>query len=146
MKTAGQLLTIKGNKIHFIAPNSDVYEALVMMDKHHVGALLVLEAEKLVGIFTERDYARNVALKGKTSKTTLVSEVMTSEIITIGPEKSLEDCMNVMTENRVRHLPVLEKGHVIGVLSIGDLVKETISYQQSLIKQLKFQAKYSKLK
>ncbi len=146
MKTAGQLLTIKGNKIHFIAPNSDVYEALVMMDKHHVGALLVLEAEKLVGIFTERDYARNVALKGKTSKTTLVSEVMTSEIITIGPEKSLEDCMNVMTEKRVRHLPVLEKGHVIGVLSIGDLVKETISYQQSLIKQLKFQAKYSKLK
>ena len=146
MKTAGQLLTIKGNKIHFIAPNSDVYEALVMMDKHHVGALLVLEAEKLVGIFTERDYARNVALKGKTSKTTLVSEVMTSEIITIGPEKSLEDCMNVMTEKRVRHLPVLEKGHVIGVLSIGDLVKETISYQQSLIKQLEFQAKYSKLK
>ena len=146
MKTAGQLLTIKGNKIHFIAPNSDVYEALVMMDKHHVGALLVLEAEKLVGIFTERDYARNVALKGKTSKTTLVSEVMTSEIITIGPEKSLEDCMNLMTEKRVRHLPVLEKGHVIGVLSIGDLVKETISYQQSLIKQLKFQAKYSKLK
>lgn len=146
MKTAGQLLTIKGTQIHSIAPNSDVYEALVIMDKHHVGALLVLEAEKLVGIFTERDYARNVALKGKTSKTTLVSEVMTSEIITIGPEKSLEDCMNVMTEKRVRHLPVLEKGHVIGVLSIGDLVKETISYQQSLIKQLKFQAKYSKLK
>ena len=146
MKTAGQLLTIKGNQIHSIAPNRDVYEALVMMDKHHVGALLVLEAEKLVGIFTERDYARNVALKGKTSKNTLVSEVMTSEIITIRPEKSLEDCMNVMTEKRVRHLPVLEKGHVIGVLSIGDLVKETISYQQSLIKQLKFQAKYSKLK
>ena len=146
MKTAGQLLTIKGNQIHSIAPNSDVYEALVMMDKHHVGALLVLEAEKLVGIFTERDYARNVALKGKTSKNTLVYEVMTSEIITIGPEKSLEDCMNVMTEKRVRHLPILEKGHVIGVLSIGDLVKETISYQQSLIKQLKFQAKYSKLK
>ena len=146
MKTAGQLLAIKGNQIHSIAPNRDVYEALVMMDKHHVGALLVLEAEKLVGIFTERDYARNVALKGKTSKNTLVSEVMTSEIITIGPEKSLEDCMNVMTEKRVRHLPVLEKGHVIGVLSIGDLVKETISYQQSLIKQLKFQAKYSKLK
>ena len=146
MKTAGQLLAIKGNQIHSIAPNRDVYEALVMMDKHHVGALLVLEAEKLVGIFTERDYARNVALKGKTSKNTLVSEVMTSEIITIRPEKSLEDCMNVMTEKRVRHLPVLEKDHVIGVLSIGDLVKETISYQQSLIKQLKFQAKYSKLK
>ena len=146
MKTAGQLLAIKGNQIHSIAPNRDVYEALVMMDKHHVGALLVLEAEKLVGIFTERDYARNVALKGKTSKNTLVSEVKTSEIITIRPEKSLEDCMNVMTEKRVRHLPVLEKGHVIGVLSIGDLVKETISYQQSLITQLKFQAKYSKLK
>jgi CBS domain-containing protein len=146
MKTASQLLAIKGNKILSIAPSSDVYEALVIMEKHHVGALLVLEEGKLVGIFSERDYARNVALKGKASKNTLISEVMTSKVITIGPEKTVEDCMNVMTKKRVRHLPVLEKGNVIGVLSIGDLVKETITYQQSLIKKLKFQAKYSVLK
>jgi CBS domain-containing protein len=146
MKTAGQLLTIKGNKTFSIPPNSNVYEALVLMEKHHIGALLVLEKEKLVGIFTERDYARNVALKGKTSKDTLISEVMTSKVITVGPDKSVENCMSIMTEKRVRHLPVIEKGHVMGLLSIGDLVKETISYQQSLIKQLKFRAKYSGIK
>ena len=146
MRTAGQLLTIKGNKTFSIPPNSNVYEALVLMEKHHIGALLVLEKEKLVGIFTERDYARNVALKGKTSKDTLISEVMTSKVITVGPDKSVENCMSIMTEKRVRHLPVIEKGHVMGLLSIGDLVKETISYQQSLIKQLKFRAKYSGIK
>jgi len=146
MKTASQLLAIKGNQVLSIAPNSDVYEALVMMEKHHVGALLVLDAQKLVGIFSERDYARNVALKGKSSKNTLISEVMTSKVISISPNKTLEDCMSIMTEKRIRHLPVLEKNNVIGVLSIGDLMKETLSHQQSLIKQLKFQAKYANIK
>ena len=146
MKTASQLLAIKGNQVLSIAPNSDVYEALVVMEKHHVGALLVLDAEKLVGIFSERDYARNVALKGKSSKNTLISEVMTSKVISISPNKTLEDCMSIMTEKRIRHLPVLEKDNVIGVLSIGDLMKETLTHQQSLIKQLKFQAKYANIK
>ena len=146
MKTAGQLLAIKGNQVLSIAPNSDVYEALVVMEKNHVGALLVLDAEKLVGIFSERDYARNVALKGKSSKNTLISEVMTSKVISISPEKTVEECMSIMTEKRIRHLPVLEKDNVIGVLSIGDLLKETLTYQQSLIKQLKFQAKYANIK
>jgi CBS domain-containing protein len=146
MKTASQLLAIKGNQVLSIAPNSDVYEALVMMEKHHVGALLVLDAEKLVGIFSERHYARNVALKGKSSKNTLISEVMTSKVISISPYKTLEDCMSIMTEKRIRHLPVLEKDNVIGVLSIGDLMKETLIHQQSLIKQLKFQAKYANIK
>ncbi len=136
MKTASQLLAIKGNQILSVSQNIDVYEELVIMGKHHVGALLVLEVEKLVGIFSERDYARNVALKGKTAKNTLISEVMTSKVISISPEKTVEDCMNVMSEKRIRHLPVVEKEHVIGVLSIGDLVKETITYQQFLIKQL----------
>ena len=146
MKTASQLLAIKGNQVLSIAPNSDVYEALVVMEKHHVGALLVLDAQKLVGIFSERDYARNVALKGKSSKNTLISEVMTSKVISISPEKTVEECMSIMTEKRIRHLPVLEKDNVIGVLSIGDLMKETFSHQQSLIKQLKFQAKYANIK
>lgn len=146
MKTAGQLLAIKGNQVLSIAPNSDVYEALVVMEKNHVGALLVLDAEKLVGIFSERDYARNVALKGKSSKNTLISKVMTSKVISISPEKTVEECMSIMTEKRIRHLPVLEKDNVIGVLSIGDLLKETLTYQQSLIKQLKFQAKYANIK
>ena len=146
MKTASQLLALKGNQVLSIAPNSDVYEALVMMEKHHVGALLVLDAEKLVGIFSERDYARNVALKGKSSKNTLISEVMTSKVISISPDKTLEDCMSIMTEKRIRHLPVLEKDNVIGVLSIGDLMKETLIHQESLIKQLKFQAKYANIK
>jgi len=146
MKTASQLLALKGNQVLSIAPNSDVYEALVMMEKHHVGALLVLDAEKLVGIFSERDYARNVALKGKSSKNTLISEVMTSKVISISPDKTLEDCMSIMTEKRIRHLPVLEKDNVIGVLSIGDLMKETLTHQQSLIKQMKFQAKYANIK
>ena len=136
MKTAAQLLALKGNQILSIPPSSDVYEALLIMEKHHVGALLVLEAGKLVGIFSERDYARNVALKGKTAKTTRISEVMSSHVITVSPDKTVEDCMRVMSDKRIRHLPVLENNNVIGVLSIGDLVKETITYQQFLIKQL----------
>lgn len=136
MKTARQLLTIKGNAILSVAPNSDVYDALVSMEKHHVGALLVLEAGKLIGIFSERDYARSVALKGKTSKNTLVSEIMSKDIISVTPDQTVEDCMNLMSDKRVRHLPVIDNGTLMGVLSIGDLVKETIEYQQSLIKQL----------
>ena len=136
MKTARQLLTIKGNAILSVAPNSDVYDALVSMEKHHVGALLVLDAGKLVGIFSERDYARSVALKGKTSKNTLVSEIMSKEIISVTPDQTVEDCMNLVSDKRVRHLPVIDNGTLMGVLSIGDLVKETIEFQQSLIKQL----------
>lgn len=136
MKTARQLLTIKGNAILSVAPNSDVYDALVSMEKHHVGALLVLDAGKLIGIFSERDYARSVALKGKTSKNTLVSEIMSKDIISVTPDQTVEDCMNLMSDKRVRHLPVIDNGTLMGVLSIGDLVKETIEYQQSLIKQL----------
>jgi CBS domain-containing protein len=136
MKTARQLLAVKGNAILSVAPSSNVHDALISMEKHHVGALLVIHTGRLVGIFSERDYARNIALKDKHPKNTLVSEIMSPKVITVSPEQTTEDCMNLMSDKRIRHLPVIENGQVIGVLSIGDLVKETITYQQFLIQQL----------
>ncbi len=136
MKTARQLLAVKGNAILSVAPSSKVHDALISMEKHHVGALLVIDTGRLVGIFSERDYARNIALKDKHPKNTLVSEIMSPKVITVSPEQTTEDCMNLMSDKRIRHLPVIENGQVIGVLSIGDLVKETITYQQFLIQQL----------
>jgi CBS domain-containing protein len=136
MKTARQLLAVKGNAILSVAPSSNVHDALISMEKHHVGALLVIDTGRLVGIFSERDYARNIALKDKHPKNTLVSEIMSPKVITVSPEQTTEDCMNLMSDKRIRHLPVIENGQVIGVLSIGDLVKETITYQQFLIQQL----------
>jgi CBS domain-containing protein len=136
MKTARQLLAVKGNAILSVAPSSNVHDALISMEKHHVGALLVIDTGRLVGIFSERDYARNIALKDKHPKNTLVSEIMSPKVITVSPEQTTEDCMSLMSDKRIRHLPVIEDGQVIGVLSIGDLVKETITYQQFLIQQL----------
>jgi CBS domain-containing protein len=106
------------------------------MAEYEIGALMVLEGDKLVGIFSERDYAREVVLKGKSSKTTAVSEVMTANVISVKLGDTVEQAMTVMTEKRIRHLPVLDNAKVVGMLSIGDLVKETIAYQQGLIKQL----------
>ena len=136
MKTARQLLAVKGNAILSVAPSSNVHDALISMEKHHVGALLVIDTGRLVGVFSERDYARNIALKDKHPKNTLVSEIMSPKVITVSPEQTTEDCMSLMSDKRIRHLPVIENGQVIGVLSIGDLVKETITYQQFLIQQL----------
>lgn len=138
MKTVRQLLESKGNSILSISPGATVYDALTMMAEKRVGALLVMENQKLVGIFSERDYAREVALQGKTSRDTLISEVMTPQasLITVTPGDSVESCMEVVTDKRIRHLPVLEGDKVIGVLSIGDLVKETIAHQRFLITQL----------
>jgi len=136
MKTAKQLLDLKGGSIFSVSSESLVYDALVMMAEHKIGALLVLDGGKLAGIFSERDYAREVVLKGKTSKTTAISEVMTDKLITVSPDTLVDECMNLMSGKRIRHLPVLDNGKLLGVLSIGDLVKETIAYQQFLIKQL----------
>lgn len=136
MKTVRQLLEAKGNRVFSIAPASPVYDALLIMAENRIGALVVLEGEHLVGIFSERDYAREVVLKGKTSRTTPVSDIMSTSVITVSPDHMVDDCMNLMSGKRIRHLPVLEHDKVIGVLSIGDLVKETIDYQQFLIKQL----------
>lgn len=137
MKTIQQLLATKKHKeVISIAPHRPVFDALVVMAEYEIGALMVLEGDKLVGIFSERDYAREVVLKGKSSKTTAVSEVMTANVISVKLGDTVEQAMTVMTEKRIRHLPVLDNTKVVGMLSIGDLVKETIAYQQGLIKQL----------
>jgi CBS domain-containing protein len=137
MKTIQQLLaTKKHQEVISIAPHRPVFDALVVMAEYEIGALMVLEGDKLVGIFSERDYAREVVLKGKSSKTTAVSEVMTANVIFVKLSDTVEQAMTVMTEKRIRHLPVLDNAKVVGMLSIGDLVKETIAYQQGLIKQL----------
>ena len=137
MKTLQQLLNNKKHKeVISIAPHRPVYDALVVLAEYKIGALVVLEGDKLVGIFSERDYAREIVLKGKSSKTTPISEVMSSNVLTVKPNDTVEQAMNIMSDKHIRHLPVLDGQKVIGVLSIGDLVKETIDYQQRLIKQL----------
>lgn len=136
MKTVRQLLEAKGNYVFSIAPTSTVYDALLIMAEHHIGALVVLEDEHLVGVFSERDYAREVALKGRTSRTTPVKDIMSTANITVSLDNMMDECMELISGKRVRHLPVVENGKVVGVLSIGDLVKETIAYQQFLIEQL----------
>ena len=137
MKTLKQLLAGKNRPLAVAAPGDTVYHALTIMAKHEVGALLVLDGEQLVGIFSERDYARKIILQGKTSKETLVSEIMSDKVAFVTPSVSLDECMALMTEKHFRHLPVLdEKGNVLSNISIGDLVKETISNQKFLIAQL----------
>ena len=137
MKTLKQLLAGRSRPLAVVAPGDTVYHALTVMAKHEVGAVLVLDGEQLVGIFSERDYARKIILQGKTSKETLVSEIMSDKVAYVTPSVSLDECMALMTEKHFRHLPVLdEAGNVLGIISIGDLVKETISNQQFLIAQL----------
>ncbi len=136
MHTVRQILKVKGNEICSISPQAFAYEALELMNDKGVGALLVLDNEKLVGIFSERDYARKVILKGKSSKDTPVSELMTEEILYLEPQTTVDECMALMTDKRVRHMPVLENGELIGVVSIGDVVKQVISDQEVVIEQL----------
>jgi CBS domain-containing protein len=137
MKTLQQLLNEKKHKeIISIASNRPVFDALVIMAEYKIGALVVIDDEKLVGVFSERDYAREVILKGRSSKNTQISEVMTSKVLVAQPSDNVEYAMSLMSDKRIRHLPVLEEDKVIGVLSIGDLVKETIAYQKELIRQL----------
>jgi CBS domain-containing protein len=137
MKTLQQLLNNKKHKeVISIAPHRPVFDALVVLAEYKIGALVILEGDKLVGIFSERDYAREIVLKGKSSKTTAISDVMSSNVLTVKPNDTVEQAMSIMSEKHIRHLPVLEGNKVVGMLSIGDLVKETIDYQQRLIKQL----------
>ena len=136
MKTVRQLLETKGNRIYSVPPDCLIYDALVILAEHRIGAVLVMEGDHLAGIFSERDYAREVVLKGRTSKTSTVSEVMSTKLITVSCDHTVEECMNLMSGKRIRHLPVLEHGKVLGILSIGDLVQETINYQRFLINQL----------
>jgi CBS domain-containing protein len=136
MKTVRQLLETKGNRIYSVLPDCLIYDALLILAEHRIGAVLVMEGDHLAGIFSERDYAREVVLKGRTSKTSTVSEVMSTKLITVTCDHTVEECMNLMSGKRIRHLPVLEQGKVLGILSIGDLVQETIAYQRFLINQL----------
>ena len=130
------LLHQKGPVMWSIPPDATVYEAVKLMADKNVGSLLVLSDGKLVGLFTERDYARKIVLQGKSSKETRVREIFTGVVITVKPQDSVEDCMKLMTENRVRHLPVVEKENVVGIVSIGDLVNWTISAQDAQIAQM----------
>lgn len=137
MKTLKQLLAEKPTKIASTTPDDTVYHALCIMAEHNVGALLVLEGEQLVGIFSERDYARKQIRNNRSSKETPVRDLMSSRVAYVNLNTSMEECMSLMTEKRFRHLPVLdEQGRVLGILSIGDLVKETISSQQFIIEEL----------
>lgn len=137
MKTLHQILNDKKHKeVISIAPNRPVFDALVILAEYKIGALAVMEGDKLVGIFSERDYAREVILQGRSSKTTQIVEVMTAKVITGKPDDMVDTTLNLMSEKRFRHLPVLEGDKIIGMLSIGDLVKETIAYQQRLIAEL----------
>lgn len=137
MKTLKQLLAEKTRPLAVVAPADSVFHALTVMAEDNVGALLVLDGQHLVGIFSERDYARKIILHGKSSKETLVSEIMSDRVAYVTPSTTLDECMALMTEKHFRHLPVLnDDGSVAGMISIGDLVKETISSQQFTISQL----------
>lgn len=134
--TINEILHHKGNAIWAISPDATVFEAIQMMDAKNVGALLVTENEKLVGLVSERDYTRKVALKGKSSRELKVREILSEHIVRVTPNQSIEECMKLMTEHRVRHLPVLDGDKIVGVISIGDLVNWIISAQSTTIHQL----------
>ncbi|MBI3853705.1 MAG: CBS domain-containing protein [Verrucomicrobia bacterium] len=136
VSTVGVILKHKGSKVWCISPDATVFEAISMMAEKNVGALLVMMDDKLLGIISERDYTRKVALKGKSSKKTQVLEIVSSPVIFVTPEHSVEECMRIMTEHRVRHLPLLQEEKVVGVISIGDLVNWIISAQSATINQL----------
>jgi len=127
----------KSSNLWTVSPDSTVYDAIKLMSDKNIGALVVMTADKrLVGMFTERDYSRKIALQGKTSKETLVSEIMVSNVITVTGEDTVEECMRLMTDKRVRHLPVVKDGKVVGIVSIGDLVNWIISTQDATIEQM----------
>lgn len=132
----GSLLGKKGSQIWSLAPTASVYDAIAMMAEKQVGALPVLDGNSLVGIVSERDYARKVILKGRSSKDTPVTDIMSSPVVTVTPAHTVEACMHLVTEKRIRHLPVVEGGRIVGMVSIGDLVNWTISAQQETIVHL----------
>jgi CBS domain-containing protein len=136
MATASQLLKHKGRVIHRVVPEAPVLEAIRLMAEHGVGALLVMQGEQLIGVVSERDYARKVILKGRSSSETPVSQIMSAPVLTVRADQSVHDCMRIMSENRIRHLPVVDASGVVGVLSIGDLVRSVLEEQQRTIADL----------
>jgi CBS domain-containing protein len=136
MIAVGRILKEKGNQIWSVSPDTTVFDALNLMAEKNLGAVLVIEGGKIAGIFSERDYARKVILKGKSSKETPVKEIMTEDVLFVRPNHSIEECMALMTDKHIRHLPVLDGEQLVGVISIGDVVKAVISDQEYTIKQL----------
>jgi CBS domain-containing protein len=136
MTTVRQLLDGKGRAIYSIGPEDPVLQAIKLMAERHVGALLVMKGQELLGILSERDYARKVILMGRSSDDTPVQDIMSSPVVTVAPNQSLDDCMRLVTARRIRHLPVVEAGKVVGIISIGDLVTAVIEDQQRTIEQL----------
>lgn len=137
MKSVAQLLKAKAdNQVVTVPPHLSVYETLRIMGERNIGAVLVVEGERIHGIFSERDYARKIVLRGLSSRETEVREIMASPVLYVRPDQTNEECMALMTDNRLRHLPVLDGGRLVGMLSIGDLVKDLISEQRFIIEQL----------
>ncbi len=134
--TIREILTYKGSKVWCIAPDATVYEAIQLMAEKNIGALLVTQGDKPVGIISERDYTRKVALRGKSSRQTAVWEILSGEVIHVTPDHTVEECMRLMTDYHIRHLPVLEGNRIRGIVSIGDLVNWIISAQTNTIQQL----------
>jgi CBS domain-containing protein len=137
MTTAHDILRYKGSTVHSVRPDDTVLAALGVMAEHDIGAVLVLDGDAIAGILTERDYARKVALVGRASKDSPVRAIMTANVVCVPPSQTVGECMALMTERRCRHLPVVERGRVVGLVSIGDLVKATIDEQEATINQLK---------
>lgn len=136
MATVSQMLMSKGDEVYGISPDATVLDALRLMAEKDVGALVVIDGGELIGIFSERDYARKIALQGKSSRTTPVWAVMTDDVVCVSPDLAADKCMAIMTDKRIRHLPVLDNGQLAGIISIGDVVKAIISEQQVLIRHL----------
>ena len=137
MKSVAQVLKSKPRQsVEAVAPSTSVFDAVKLMAEKNIGALLVLEGERIAGIVTERDYARKIVLLGRSSRETPVGEIMSSPVMYVRPDQSNEECMALMTDNRLRHLPVVDQGRLVGLISIGDLVKDIISEQKFIIEQL----------
>lgn len=136
MHFVSELLQAKGHEVWSVTPDTSVYDSLKLMADKNVGALLVFDADKVVGVFSERDYARKVILEGKSSKELSVEEIMSPEVVSVNPSQSIDECMALMTNKRIRHLPVLEGNRLVGIISIGDVVKATISEWEVTITHL----------
>ena len=136
MKLVSQLLEAKGHEVWSVGPNDSVFDAIRRMAEKEVGALMVMDQGAVVGIVSERDYARQVILKGRASRETPVRDIMTADVVTGRPDQRIEACLALMTERRIRHLPIVEEGQLVGMISMGDLVKAIIAEQQATIEQL----------
>ena len=136
MGTVAQILEAKGREVFSIGPDNTVFEAVSLMAEKGIGALLVMQGDKLVGIVTERDYARKIVLEDRSSRKTPVRDVMTTRVLCVPPDRTVEECMALMTDKRARHLPVVDHKRVVGIVSIGDLVKTVIEEQQFIVQQL----------